>query len=161
MEVGERVALEKFPDLDAAQERREPQVEVEDVDRPEVIRLAIAPHAESRVQDAAPFRGREGEIDVLRMGQRETAEDRVAVVPAPANPHVREVGPVAEPQHVAQDIHLAVAARAARAFVHFLEQDEVRFEKGDRITDALRGILPVHSPDPLVDVVRHDPHPHG
>src|SRR5690606_1979399 len=105
--------------------------------------------------------GRNGEIDVAGVGEGKPAQDRVAVAAASPHPHVGKPGPVAQPEHLAQHFHLALAPAAAGAFVDLLQQHYVRLVVGDGIAHPLRIAATVDAADALVDVVGYEPYPHA
>src|SRR5436309_14381776 len=92
---------------------------------------------------------------MLDFGDRETAENRVAVMPFP-QAHVPLIRPVGQIQSFPEEIHLPVMARAGHPVVHFLQEHNVRLVVGQRFDDALRAVQAVHAADALMDVIGYE-----
>ena len=81
---------------------------------------AVEAYPVARVQNAPPFFWRHGDVDVGRLGQRETAQDGVAVGAAAPYLYVWKIGAMSKAQEVAQKIDLAIGVRPAGVLVDLL-----------------------------------------
>src|SRR5262249_41185617 len=104
----------------------------------------------------------DGQIDVAGVADGKPTEHRISVFAAAADLDVAEEDPVAEPQLVAQQIHLIVVIRSLHQPIHFLQEDDVRLVVSDGGDHTPRIVAAADAADALVDVVAQhaQPHPH-
>ncbi len=129
-------------------------MEVIDVQGTGVFSLrAVETNAVAAVEDATPFLGRHGNVDIRRFGQRKATQDRVPVLAAGAHFDVREIAAMAKSEEVAEQVHLPIRVRAARVLVDLLQHHHIRIVASDDVRDSERVVATVDAADALVDVV--------
>jgi hypothetical protein len=158
VQASERMASKELLQLGASFELREAQVHVEEVNSAIGV---VVPNTQLGVEDTALFAPTDREVDVVGSHQRPPAQNGVAILTAPANLDVGEPCAVLEPEEVAEQFDLPVAARPARAFIHLLEEDQVGVVVGDSLAHPLGPVAAVDAPDALVDVVAEDTELHA
>ena len=117
---------------------------------------AVEAHPVARVQNAASFFWRHGDVDIGRLRQRETAQDGVAVGTAAPDFHVWKISAMPKAQNVAQEVDLAIGIRPAGVLIDLLQHDEVGIVSSDDVRDAQGIVESVDAADALVDVVAED-----
>jgi hypothetical protein len=125
-----------------------------------ISRLSAQANPVAGMKDAPPLLGRDGQIDIGRLGHRKAAEHGVSVLASAENFDVGEVRTVPQAEKVTEKIDLAVGVRPARVLIDLLEQNEVRLVPRDDLRDSQRVVSSVDTPDAFVDVVGDDSKAH-
>jgi hypothetical protein len=114
--------------------------------------MVVVTNATVSDEGPAPLLGRDGQVDMMNVRQRETAEDGVAVSPL-LQLDVGLKRPMRQLQAIGQHIYLPVVSGPGHSIIHFLQEHHVWLAVLNRFDHAPWPVPAVHTPDTLVDVI--------
>lgn len=152
IDPGEGLTREEAAELLGALAPRQAEVEVVDDDR---TLAPLVPHDGARLQRASLLAPPHREIHVVRVVQRPTAQDRVAVA-ALLEPVLRSEHDVRELERFPQLVDLDLEAGLGPSLGDLLEQGDVRPNRVEQLDRTIQPIPPVRASDTFVDVPGDD-----